>query len=267
MKLIDTHCHFDVSDFDVDRQAVAERTLAAGVDTVLVPGYVAREWETLFRVCDSITAPRLLPAPGLHPCYVDEHEEAHLAGLEQWLRQRGDIVAVGEIGLDYFLPALKEEDAKRRQAIFFREQLRLATAFGKPVILHVRKAYHDVIRILHEMKFREGGIAHAFSGGIEEARHLVRLGFRLGIGGPLTYDQSRRLRSVVAEMPLSALVLETDAPDMIPRAHRAEGSRPGRNSSEFLPAVAQALAELKQVPLEEVIAVTRAESLAVLRIT
>lgn len=263
--LIDTHCHFDVEDFDADRADVAARTLAAGVDTVVIPGYVERFWDKLFSVCDSIDAPRLLPAPGLHPCYIREHEESHLRQLDTLLFTHR-CVAVGEIGLDYFLDDIKSPEFKQKQQEFFRAQLALAEKHGKPVILHVRKAHQDVIHILHEMKFREGGIVHAYSGGIEEARHYVKLGFRLGIGGPLTYDQSRRLRSVVSDMPLEAMVLETDAPDMIPLPHRPPGPGRTRNSPEFLPSVAEALAVLKNVPLDEVQRVSREQTLSVLRL-
>lgn len=266
MMLIDTHCHFDVEDFDADRSEVAARTLAAGVDTVVIPGYVARLWDKLFAVCDAFDAPRLLAAPGLHPCYIPEHEPAHLERLDALLATRA-CVAVGEIGLDYFLDEIKSPEMKAKQQDFFRAQLALAEKHGKPVILHVRKAHQDVIHILHELKFREGGIVHAYSGGIEEARHYAKLGFRLGIGGPLTYDQSRRLRSVVSDMPLETLVLETDAPDMIPQPHRPAGPGRTRNSPEFLPSVANALAELKQLPLVEVLRVTRQQSLSVLRLT
>lgn len=264
--LIDTHCHFDVEEFDSDREAVAARTVAAGVDTIVIPGYLASLWDKLFQVCAGIVAPRLLPAPGLHPCYIARHGDDDLSRLEQLLQARGDIVAVGEIGLDYFVDALREPGMRQRQRAFFTAQLELAAAHGKPVILHVRKAHQDVIQALGQMKFREGGIVHAFSGGIEEARHYARLGFRLGIGGPLTYDQSRRLRAVVQAMPLEALVLETDAPDMTPQPFRRDGGGRQRNSPEFLPAVVAALAAVKNVPVAEVAAVTRAQSLRVLRL-
>lgn len=264
--LIDTHCHFDVEDFDADRLEVASRAAMAGVEMVVIPGYLARLWPKLMDVCGSLSVPRLLPAPGLHPCYIAEHEEQHLVELDSLLRDRAECVAVGEIGLDYYLDALKTPALKEKQQVFFRAQLELARQHDKPVILHVRKAHQDVIHILQDMKFREGGIVHAYSGGIEEARHYARLGFRIGIGGPLTYDQSRRLRAVVSDMPLEALVLETDAPDMIPQPHRAPGPGRTRNSPEFLPSVAVALAELKNIPLAQVQAVTRAQSLAVLRL-
>lgn len=264
--LIDTHCHFDVEEFDSDRCEVAARTFAAGVDTVVIPGYVAVRWAKMLEVCDSIAKPRLLPVPGLHPCYIGQHEMADLEQLEELLRVRTDIVGVGEIGLDYFLTELKSSETKDKQQLFFRLQLELAQRFAKPVILHVRKAHADVIRILHETKFREGGIVHAYSGGIEEARHYAKMGFRLGIGGPITYDQSRRLRDVVRGMPLETLVLETDAPDMTPQPHRQPGHGRTRNSPEFLPSVARSLAELKQLPLNAIYEATRAQSLSVLRL-
>ena len=265
--LIDTHCHFDVDDFDADRAEVAARALAAGVDTIVIPGYVAEYWPRLFQVCDRIAAPRLLPAPGLHPCYIARHELSHLTELEHLLQTRRDIIAIGEIGLDYFLPELKTPELKEKQDLFFREQLRLAMHYHKPVVLHVRKAHAEVIAILRELKFREGGIVHAWSGGVEEARQYVKLGFRLGIGGSLTYDQSKRLRAVVCEMPIEALVLETDAPDMIPQCHRAPGPGRTRNSPEYLPAVVHALSELKGVTVEQVVHDMRQQSCLALRLS
>lgn len=264
--LIDTHCHFDVDDFDADRAEVAARALAAGVDTIVIPGYIASHWPKLLEVCDSFTQPRLLPVPGLHPCYVEQHEPAHLQQLEQLLQTRADIVAIGEIGLDYFVPELKSPELKERQEFFFREQLRLAMAYHKPVVLHVRKAHAEVMAILADMKFREGGIVHAYSGGIEEAKRYARMGFRLGIGGSLTYDQSKRLRAVVSDMPLESMVLETDAPDMIPQPHRLPGPGRTRNSPEYLLSVALAMSALKATPLEEVLSVARQQSCRVLRL-
>lgn len=265
-RLTDTHCHFDVDDFDADRAEVAARALAAGVDTIVIPGYIASQWPKLMQVCDSFTQPRLLPVPGLHPCYIAQHEPAHLQQLEQLLQTRPEIVAIGEIGLDYFLPELKSPELKERQEFFFREQLRLAVTYHKPVVLHVRKAHAEVMAILAEMKFREGGIVHAYSGGIEEAKRYVRMGFRLGIGGSLTYDQSKRLRAVVQEMPLTSMVLETDAPDMIPQPHRLSGLGRTRNSPEYLPSVAQTMSVLKGLPLDEVLSVARQQSCSVLRL-
>jgi TatD DNase family protein len=262
--MIDTHCHFDVEEFDHDRIAVAARSLAAGVEAIVIPGYLASLWPTLFAVCESLPQPRLFAAPGLHPCYITQHEAAHLAELERLLQTRPDIVAVGEIGLDYYVTELKDPALKARQADFFVAQLRLAARYQKPVILHVRKAHQEVLAILKAEKFALGGIVHAYSGGIEEARHYARLGFCLGIGGPVTYDQARRLRSVVEQMPLEALVLETDAPDMIPAPHRQPDLRHTRNSPEFLPAVAAGMSAVKNLPLDVVLHTTRETSIRVL---
>jgi TatD DNase family protein len=264
--MIDTHCHFDIDDFAADRSEVAARALAAGVEAIVIPGYIASLWPQLFRVCASIAKPVLFAAPGLHPCYIEQHQDAHLEELDRLLGTEPGIVAVGEIGLDFYLTELKEPALKARQEAFFRAQLRLAAKHGMPVLLHVRKAHQEVLAILKSEKFAQGGIVHAYSGGIEEARHYARLGFRLGIGGPVTYDQSRRLRSVVEQMPLAALVLETDAPDMIPQPHRDPTLRHTRNSPEFLPAVAAGLAAVMQLPLDNVLATTRATSIDVLRL-
>lgn len=266
LPLIDTHCHFDVADFDADRAAVASAAASAGVRAIIIPGYVAREWPVLRRVCREITTPLLLPAPGLHPCYIAEHDETDLATLEQWLREEPGVVAVGEIGLDYYLPELKAAELKAKQQHFFRAQLALATRHRKPVILHVRKAHADVIRLLRELRFAEGGIVHAWSGSLEEAREYLRLGFRLGIGGAVTYEQARRLREVVRQLPLAALVLETDAPDMIAQAHRAPGPGRTRNEPAWLPAVLPVLAALRGLTEAEVAASAWAVSRAVLRL-
>lgn len=266
LPLIDTHCHFDVADFDTDRAEVAAQASAAGLRAIVMPGYVAREWPALQRVSAAITAPLLLPAPGLHPCYITEHQETHLAALEQWLQARPATVAIGEIGLDYYLPELKAAELKARQQHFFRAQLALAQRFRKPVILHVRKAHADVIRILRELRFAEGGIVHAWSGSLEEAREYLRLGFRLGIGGAVTYEQARRLREVVRQVPLAALVLETDAPDMVAQAHRAPGPGRTRNSPAWLPTVLSVLAELRGESVEAVASSAWHESRAVLRL-
>lgn len=244
---IDTHCHFDAEEFDADREQVLVRAARIGVEAIVVPGYAARYWERLFRVCDSPAIPRLYAAPGLHPCYIHEHQLAHLDQLASVLQSRS-CVAIGEIGLDTYVTDLKDPDVYRKQQEYFTEQLRLAKDRDLPVILHVRKAHADVFRILKSVGFSGPGIVHAFSGGIEEARHYVRMGFRLGIGGSLTYGQAKRLHEVVRAMPLETLVIETDAPDMIPSSFRRGGGH-CRNSPEYLPAVAEALAAVKGVSL------------------
>lgn len=247
---IDTHCHFDVEDFDGDRPEVAARSFQAGVEAIVIPGYLAERWEHLLEVCEAISQPRLLAAPGLHPCYIHQHQPEHLEQLDALL-SRHICVAIGEIGLDTYVPELKEADLYRKQQDFFCAQLQLARRHDKPVILHVRKAHAEVFRLLQAQHFAGGGVVHAFSGGIEEAKHYFRLGFKLGIGGSVTYPQAKRLRAVVLGMPIEALVIETDAPDMIPSPYRLAEFPQARNSPEFLPSVAKALAELKGLSLEE----------------
>jgi TatD DNase family protein len=260
---IDTHCHFDADEFEPDRQSVAERAAAAGVEAIVIPGYVASRWKHLLQVCRSITGPRLHAAPGLHPCYIHQHHLQHLEQLDALLRSF-PCAAVGEIGLDTYLPELKSPEIYQTQQRFFTDQLQLAKVHDLPVILHVRKAHADIFRILREQHFRQGGIVHAFSGGVEEAKHYYRLGFRLGIGGSLSYPQARRLHAVVAAMPLDAMVIETDAPDITPLPQREQGVR--RNSPEFLPVVAGVLAAVKQLDIEVLSERMRLNSQAALRL-
>lgn len=262
---IDTHCHFDVSEFDHDRLQVAERSAALGVEAIVIPGYRFAEWPKLFDVCKSIQVPQLLAAPGLHPCYIEEHAESHLLALESLL-QSEKCVAVGEIGLDFFVPTLKQADMIARQKFFFIEQMKLAEKYQLPIILHVRKAHAEILALLKNYKFSQGGIVHAFSGGIEEAKHYAALGFCLGIGGPITYPQARRLHDVVEKISVEYLVLETDAPDMIPYPCRIEGVSKQRNSPEYLPIIAEALADSKKISLAEMIEIVKSNSQRVLRL-
>lgn len=265
--LIDTHCHLDADEFDRDRDAVIGELPRAGVGAVVVPAYVGARFDHLLNVCRGGPPGALWPALGLHPCYIGQHSMQDLMLLERYLSSAGDIVAVGEIGLDRYVEEISEGEAWERQQYFLQAQLELAISYHKPVLLHVRKAHQEVLGMLSRLRFREGGIVHAFSGGIEEARRYVKLGFRLGIGGALTYDQSKRLRSVVVQMPLESLVLETDAPDMIPRQHRDPvlGGRT-RNSPAYLPCVADTLAVLLGATRAEIEAVTAQNAREVLRV-
>jgi TatD DNase family protein len=247
---IDTHCHFDVADFDADRQQVAAEAYAAGVEAIAVIGYVAKHWPQLLAVCASINQPKLLPVLGLHPCYIPEHQPEHLAQLEQYLQQHA-CIAIGEIGLDTYVAEIKGQAPYQKQQDFFTAQLQLAKQYQKPVVLHVRKAHADVFKILRQQRFDGGGIVHAFSGGIEEAKMYTKLGFKLGIGGSLTYPQAKRLHNVVAAMPIESLVIETDAPDMIPQPYRNPNANFTRNSPAYLLAIAQALATSKLLTLEQ----------------
>ena len=251
MEIIDTHCHLDVAQFDADRQAVLASARAAGVAGIVVPGVEAKGWDGLWSLCTA--EPDLFPALGLHPVYLEQHSESDLAALESQLASRRP-VAIGEIGLDYFVTDL---DRARQQALF-EAQLAIARAAGLPVILHVRKAHDQVLAVLRRIRV-PGGIAHAFNGSLQQAQHYIDLGFKLGFGGMLTYERSTRLRTLARGLPLEALVLETDAPDLVVAQHRGE-----RNSPEYLPYCLAALAEVRGEPIERVAQQTSANARAVL---
>lgn len=232
LELIDTHCHLDVAEFDADRDQVLARCRARGVRRLVIPAVDAAHWSSLLDLCRR--EPGLYPALGLHPVYLEQHRGEDIQALETALAEHGP-VAVGEIGLDYFVDGLDRE----RQQRLFEAQLAAARTAGLPVILHVRKAHDQVLAALRRIRV-PGGIAHAFNGSLQQAQQYLDMGFRLGFGGTLTYERSRRIRALAASLPLEAIVLETDAPDMAVAAHRGE-----RNSPEYLPDCLQALAEVR----------------------
>jgi TatD DNase family protein len=212
---------------------------------------MAPGWDFLWRFCAG--EPDLYPALGLHPVYLDRHQEGDLAVLEKFLAERRP-VAVGEIGLDYFVAGL---DRQRQQALF-EAQLAMARDAGLPVILHVRKAHDPVLATLRSIRV-PGGIAHAYNGSLQQARQYIDLGFKLGFGGMLTYERSRRLRLLARELPAEAIVLETDAPDLTVAQHRGL-----RNSPEYLPHCLTALAEARGESREDLARETSANARAVL---
>lgn len=253
LELIDTHCHLDVPDFDLDRDAVLQRARARGVVALVIPAIDRAGWPWLLDYCG--THPGLYPALGLHPIYLERHGDGDVQALEAAIAERRPL-AVGEIGLDYFL---RDLDRGRQQALF-EAQLQVARAAELPVLLHVRRAHEQVLATLRRIPVR-GGIAHAFNGGIEEARRYLALGFKLGFGGMLTFERSTKLRHLAAILPLDSLVLETDAPDLTVAAHRGE-----RNSPEYLPAILAALADIRQIDPAELGAQTTANARAALGI-
>lgn len=247
MVLFDTHCHIDVSEFDVDRDAVLARTRAAGVSRLVVPAIDAAGWPGLVALCRREAG--LYPALGMHPIYIAEHRDEHIDALQCWIEEVRP-VAIGEIGLDFFI----EGTDHARQQTIFEAQLALAQAYHLPVLLHVRKAHDRVLQILKRFRL-VGGIAHAFNGSLPQAEQYLAQGFRFGFGGMLTYDCSNKIRRLASELPLEAIVLETDAPDMSPANHRGE-----RNSPEYLPEVAQSLARIRGISVEEVASMTTANA-------
>ncbi len=234
MELIDTHCHIDVDDFDADRDAVLAECRSRDVNRLIVPAVAAAGWDKLLEICRQQDG--LYPALGLHPVYVDVHSQADLDALEQRIGAEPDVVAVGEIGLDFFLAELDQQ----RQLKLFEAQLAIAAAANLPVILHVRKAHAQVIDLLKRFKPR-GGFVHAFNGSLDQASQYIDLGFKLGFGGMLTYERSRKLRRLAKELPLESMVLETDAPDMSGKICHGQ-----RNSPQYLPDYLAALASIRQ---------------------
>ena len=252
MELIDTHCHLDDPSFDDDRDAVLARCRAQGINRLIVPAVTAAGWDKLLRLCASEAG--LFPALGLHPLMTDDHRPNDLRRLESRLAQAKP-VAVGEIGLDYYEKTLD----RKRQHEFFVPQLELAQQASLPVILHVRKAHDEVLRTLRRFRLA-GGIAHAFNGSLQQAQHYLDLGFKLGFGGMLTFERSTKLRQLARALPLSAIVLETDAPDMTVAAHRGQ-----RNSPEYLTDCLAALAQVRNEPMETIARQTTQNALEIFK--
>jgi len=235
----DRHRQFDDAAFGHDRDAALARAHAAGVAVQIVPAVTRDGWPKLREVCRC--APGLHPAYGLHPVYLAGHRPGHLAELREWI-ERERPVAVGECGLDYFVEGL-DRDA---QQACFEGQLRLAREFDLPVIIHARRAVDMVIATLRRIGGLRG-VVHSFSGSEEQARQLWKLGFLLGLGGPVTYERANRLRRLAATMPLEFLLLETDSPDQ-PDA----GIRGRRNEPARLAVVRDTIAALRGQPPEEI---------------
>ena len=261
---IDTHCHLDAPEFAPDRDVVRARARAAGVVHCVLP---ALDVATFAAVRDLAARHADSYALGIHPLYVGRADPGDLERLDEALLQcRSDprLVAVGEIGLDFFGDA----PARERQERFFAQQLRLAARHGLPVILHVRRSADALLK--HLRGAGVGGIAHAFNGSRQQADEFVKLGFRLGFGGTISYERALQVRRLAAELPLSALVLETDAPDIPPQwlyrtaAQRAAGEGQGRNEPGELPRIAAVLAALRGMSEQELAQATGANAVAAL---
>ena len=264
---IDTHCHLDAPEFAGDIVAVRARARERGVVHCVIPAVQVAHFEAARTLAHQFGDSYAL---GIHPLYVQQAQEGDLARLDAALAAHRDdphLVAVGEIGLDYFVPELCEEPLRARQEFSYVEQLKLARKHGLPVILHVRRSADMLLKGLRSVGqsgHRWSGIAHAFNGSLQQAQAFIDLGFKLGFGGALTYERANNLRKLATELPLEALVLETDAPDMPPHwvyttaEQRAAGQPQGRNEPGELPRIAQELAQLRGVTAEHLQMQTRA---------
>ncbi len=256
----DTHCHLDAAEFDADRDAVLLRARAAGVTQLVLPAVAVANFDSVRALAQAFGCAYAL---GIHPLFVDRAQDDDLDCLQQALQQHRDdprLVAVGEIGLDHFVPGLDRE----RQARFYTAQLKLAREAGLPVILHVRRSADALLHGLRRIAV-VGGIAHAFNGSAVQAQHFVDRGFKLGFGGTLTFDRALQIRALATTLPETALVLETDAPDIPPHwlyrtaAERAAGAS-SRNEPGELPRIAIVLAALRGWTLPHTADITSANA-------
>jgi len=247
---IDTHCHLDAAEFAPDRLAVRRAARALGVSQCLIPAVEVANFAAV-RACALTMGDSY--ALGIHPLYVPAAQDDDLDLLDEALTLYKDdphLVAVGEIGLDFFVPALTEPLMRERQEFFYVEQLKLARKHGLPVVLHVRRSADRLLKGLRQVAVM-GGIAHAFNGSEVQAKAFMGLGFALGFGGALTFERATQLRRLAMQLPLEALVLETDAPDIPPQwlyrtaQARADGLAQGRNAPDQLPRIAAILAQLR----------------------
>lgn len=270
---VDTHCHLDAPEFDADRDEVIARAQAAGVGLQVVPAVMPSTFESAREAAHRCLGAYAL---GIHPLYVHQVPEDATMQLAQALQRWQDdprLVAVGEIGLDHFVPGLQDEASRALQERFYVAQLELAARHQLPVILHVRRSADGLLKHLRRLRDAgrpvPGGIAHAFNGSEQQALAFIELGFKLGFGGAMTFERALQIRRLAAELPAQAIVLETDAPDIPPHwlyrtaEQRSQGLR-SRNEPAELPRIAQTLVDLRGWSLQEARRITAANALAAL---
>lgn len=254
MSLIDTHAHLYLSEFDQDRVAILEAARAVGVEKILLPAIDSQTHAALVDMEKEFTMCKAMM--GVHPCSVKDNYQQELQCAEQWWGQK-NFIAVGEIGLDFYW----DKSFMEQQYDAFRVQIEWALAKKVPIVIHSRNACLECVQVIKEYKGRGlTGVFHCFSGSIEEAREIIKLGFYLGIGGVLTYKNAG-LGTVLSEVPLEHIMLETDAPYLTPVPHRGK-----RNESSYLPLVAAKLAEVKGISLEQIAQATTQNASALFKL-
>ena len=252
-RLIDAHSHFDDARFDADRLQALERAHTAGVHEQIIPAIKAAWWPRIKQLC--LANPGLHPSYGLHPMFLADHREEHLAELREWVVTERP-VAIGECGLDFYIP----DPRPKRQQHYFEAQLQLALEFDLPVIIHARRSVEEVINTLRRYPGLRG-MLHSYSGSDQQARRLIDMGFYLSFGGPVTYQRAKRLRRLIETLPLEFMLLETDSPDQPGSNHRGE-----RNEPAFLPEVLDQFSRLREEPTELIAAQTRRNTHALFRL-
>lgn len=262
MHFFDSHCHFDFVEFNADRAALWQACNRQGITQLLMPGVTPDQWQTAAQLCAQYAG--LYYAAGIHPHWIerqpwfqtdvnnllDKSVRKKIAALIQHefscSENAARCVAVGECGLDKMIAASLE-----LQQQLLTIHIEVANQLRKPLIIHCVRAHNELIALLKKNKPEAGGVIHAFSGGYEVAQQYVDLGFYLGIGGTITYERAQKTRAAAAKIPLECLVLETDAPDM-----PLYGKQGQRNSPEYIPQIAQVLADLRGISVDEVAATT-----------
>ena len=260
---IDTHCHLEAPEFAGEEDTLAQRAAACGVRQIVIP---AIDRDSFARVAAlAQRQPNCSYALGIHPMYVPQAVDADLIVLRQTLRQALEtghadpkLVAIGEIGMDFFIPEYSISLMRERQEHFFIEQLKMARDFGLPVLLHVRRAQDEILKHLRRIR-PPGGIAHAFNGSFQQAQAFIELGFKLSFCGTFTHERALQLRRLAVELPLDSIVIETDAPDLAPAWLHGQ-----RNSPLELPKIGGALAALRGIAPQALAQATTANALAAL---
>ncbi|QOF68672.1 TatD family hydrolase [Actinobacillus sp. GY-402] len=258
MPFFDTHTHLDyLHHFSGEPlQSLVRHAEAAGVEKILVAAVLARDFKTIEKMT-ALYPDNLRYGVGLHPLYIKEHKSSDLDELEGYLSQRHErLTAVAEIGLERAKPELMTAELWRKQCDFFDAQLQFAKQFRLPVNLHSRKSHDQLFAFLKRVRLPECGVVHGFSGSYEQAKRFVDLGYKIGVGGTITYARANKTRQTIAKLPLDALLLETDSPDMPVFGFQGQPNRPERINRIF-----QALCELRTEPAEEIKAVIWQNSL------
>lgn len=256
---VDTHCHLDAAEFAGEEDLIAQSAAQLGVSCIVIPAVEHANFATVAAL--ALRQPNCRYALGIHPMYVGRADESDLQALRDLLPTALDdprFVAIGEIGLDYFVPELRDGPLRIKQEYFYAEQLKIARDFNLPVLLHVRRSQDDILKYLRRISV-PGGIAHAFNGSMQQAQTFIGLGCKLGFGGAMTFTRALQIRRLAAELPLEAIVLETDAPDIAP-----SWLHPQRNSPEQLPRIGATLAELRDMTVDDVARATSANAHAVM---
>ena len=243
-RFIDTHCHFDFPPFTGDEEASIQRAAAVGVNKIIIPATEADNFPRVLALAERF--PPLYAAVGLHPIVVERHSDESLAQLEAAIALKpAKLVAVGEIGLDLY----RENPQFERQQYLLDEQLRLAKRYDLPVILHSRRTHDKLALHLKRHNLPRTGVVHGFAGSLQQAERFVQLGYKIGVGGTISYPRASKTRDVMAQLPLSSLILETDAPDMPLNGYQGQPNRPERIADVFMH-----LCSLRNEPPEEIAA-------------